>query len=330
VIERKEFFVHNFYQHIGEILYNNIVKYFSGKSYIAPPHSPVHIKLKRRLINLILKFDDPIVNIHFGKTKLKMRLSQENPWYHAICPIFSAQPRIAAKINNIESDGLFMVEVGSNIGDTASLIAEDIPEAHILCIEGENSFLQFLEINLNKYNNIYIEPSLCVDKSNNNRFRMNILNGTAIMIKDDTSKLVNVDTLDNIIERYSSFHRVNFLKVDASGSEIRILRGANNTLSKKPLLYIHFAPELYIKNRESPMDLMEILYSCGYTKILFYTNFGWPVGIFNSNDKYKIQELIDKVDNKNIFYYSLLTVPNDKYNIYSTFIDSELNFYRKA
>jgi FkbM family methyltransferase len=290
----------------------------------------MHIKLKKKLINFILKFNNPIVDVFFEKTKLKMRLSQENPWYHAIYPIFAAQPRIANEINGTEKEGLFMVEVGSNIGDTASLIAESIPKAHVLCIEGEDSYINFLKINLQKYSNIYIEPVFCIDKPDNNGFSIDVVNGTAVMIKNSASKLTNVDTLDNIIEKYPNFYTVNFLKIDASGSEITILRGANYVLLKKPLIYIHFAPELYIRNGQSPMDLIEILYSHGYTKALFYSNFGWPIGIFNLNDKDKVQELIDRVDNKNIYYYSLLAASDDKYDAYSELFDNELNFYKNS
>jgi FkbM family methyltransferase len=322
--------MHNVYQRVGENLYNDVVKYFARKSYFFPPPHPVYIRLKWMVINLILKFDDPIVNVYVGKTKLKMKLSQKNPYYHVTYSIFAAQPRIAKKIANTENDGLFMIEIGSNIGDTASLIMENIPASHLLCVEGADEYLKFLKLNLEKYDNVFIEPTFCVDELDNNTFSVNVAGGTAVLIKNDTSKITNVNTLDDIIKKYPTFHIVNFLKVDASGAEILILNGAKNILSQKPLLYIHFAPELYVRNGQSPMELMEILYSYGYTKTLFYTNFGFPVGIFDITDKERVQELINKIDKKTIFYYSLLTVSDDKYDTYLSFFDSELNFYKNT
>jgi FkbM family methyltransferase len=273
----------------------------------------------------ILKYYDPMVKVYVGKRKLWMRLSQKTPLYHALYPIYASLPRIAASIMTINEE-LYLIEVGSNIGDTVSLITESISGASILCVEGVNEYYNFLKENMTdiKNNTIYMENKFCTDVVNNNHFSVDAKNGTAVLSKDREASISNIDTLDNIAEKYSLFEKVNFLKIVADGFEITILKSAKEILKRHPVIYLQFTPDLNIKNDQDPTELFELFVINGYKKGLFYSNFGYAIDIFYFDDKYKMQELINKIDNKEIYYYHILTVHSSEQSKYQMLFESEI------
>jgi FkbM family methyltransferase len=262
-----------------------------------------------------------------------VNLSNNIPYYNARYPIFMMSPRIAEYIKKT-MDNLIMIDIGSSCGDIVSLISQKITDASFLCIEGEAGFLKLLKKNVKHIannSNIYIVPKYCIDNKEKEFSAMHS-NGTTTSILTasekgtQNKKITNLDTLDNIVDQFPLFKNVNFLRIDTSGSEIIILRGAKRTLAVHPAIFIHFSPVLFFNNNQSPFELFDILCSNGYLEGLFYTNFGYPAALICFSDKPEIQCMIDKIDNKNIFYYSILTVHRDKIEKYASLIQNELNF----
>jgi FkbM family methyltransferase len=259
-----------------------------------------------------------------------MRLSHKNLFYYAYYPWYDrALPRICKQLQNIDKV-LSVIDVGANIGDTAALISENINNASILCIEGNEKILPFLKHNTSniKNNTVVIEPQFCVNKAINNQFMVEMQNGTAQLVKNTESK-IQADTLDNMLMKYPCFQSVNMLKIDTDGFEIMVLEGAKKLLEQHPMVYFEFTPDAYCKNEQDPMELIELLISFNYTKALFYTNFGVPVTMIDLINKMALSELIDQIDNVHIYYYDILTVSDDTYGRYAPVFEAELA-YRKS
>jgi len=321
---------------LGQYLYNSVIRDLSK---IKPNSQPnigkkmnAFTKFKWDFVNCILKYSDPVVNIFEGKSKLRMRLSHKNLFFYALFPMYDkALPRISSYIQEIEGK-LIAIDVGANIGDTAALISETVSGASILCIEGNDKVIEFLKYNtrLIKNNKITIEPYFCTDSPSNINFSIDMHYGTAHLVKNETSNIKG-DTLDNIVNRYHEFQKTNLLKIDTDGFEITVFNGAKNLLRQlQPVIYFEFNPEDYKKNGEDSFYIFDLLVSAGYKKALFYTNFGMPVGIYDITDKQKMQELIDslmKKENGNIvaYYYDVLLVSENKYDIYNNLFQKELS-----
>ncbi|GAB6391998.1 MAG: FkbM family methyltransferase [Treponematales bacterium] len=178
------------------------------------------------------------------------------------------------------------------------------------------------------HNQIYIEPKFCLESSNDTQYAVAMERGTAQLVKSGNTG-INGDTLDSILMRHETFQKANLLKIDTDGFEIKVLKGAGKLLENGPVIYFEFNPDVYAANGESTFELLDMLVSHGYTKALFYTNFGVPAGICNFSDKHKIQELIDNIDNKTIYYYDILTITDNTYSRYESILKNEMKILEK-
>jgi len=286
-------------------------------------------RLKLKLLNTVLRYKDPIVEVFVGYKKLEMFLSQKTPQFYALFETYDrALPRICEAIQKIDK-GLVIIDIGANIGDTASLISEKIGGASILCIEGNDKYLHFLNRNIKSIENntVIVEPFFCADTIDNNQLSIESHNGTAHLSFSSTGDtLENMDTLDNIIERNKKFKETNLLKIDTDGFELAVISGAKELLKEKhPMIFFEFTPEAYIANKQNPMDLIELLKYLGYNQALFYDNFGVPVGIYEFKDMMNIQNMINKIDKKKKYYYDILCIHTEDECKYISVLERELN-----
>ena len=284
-------------------------------------------RVKQKIRNRILHLIDPVIKVFVGNKKLKMLLSQQTPYYYASFLEYDrALPRICELIYNVDNN-LFIIDIGANIGDTATLISDKISGASILCIEGDQKFLPFLYYNTKKINNnvIYIEPKYCVDTLENNKLNVENKNGTANLYTSENNVIENIDSLDNIINKNIQFRKANLLKIDTDGFEITLLKGAKKLLEQKhPLIFFEFFPEGYISNNQNPIDLIVLLNSYGYNKALFYDNFGNIKGIYNFTDIEEIKKNINEIDNNKIYYYDVLCVHRTDEEKYMYILKNEM------
>jgi FkbM family methyltransferase len=279
-----------------------------------------------------LKYIDPVVDVYVGQRKLKMLLSQRTPYFYAMSSTYDrALPRICELVQKIDKK-LIIIDIGANIGDTASLISEKVNDASILCIEGNESFIPFLENNIKliKNNEIFIEPKYCVDILENNKFNIDTKSGTAHLSISNQNEIENIDTLDNIINtNHTIFKTANILKIDTDGFEITVLNGSKEYLKEThPIVFFEYTPEAYISNNQNPLDLINMLNFYGYEKALFYDNFGYPIGVYNFSNIEKIKELVNKIDNKKIYYYDVLCIHHFDEEKYEIVLNNELQFYK--
>lgn len=274
--------------------------------------------------------EDPIVKKTIGKINLFMRESHKLPLYYSTYPFYDrALPRICKKINKIDKK-LVLIDVGANIGDTVSLIANET-HGSFLCIEGDNEYLDLLKMNAVNIKNsqIFIEESYCSESHiKNNNFKIERFNGTSkltIAGEEEIQKNASFKNLDNIISQHTAFQNANVLKIDTDGFEINVLKGGENFLNNAlPIIYFEFVPELYLNNNQNPMFIPNFLRKKGYHSALFYDNFGVPIEIVDMADEKRIKELVSLIDNDKIYYYDILTWHHSKHKKYEKIFNNEL------
>ena len=177
-----------------------------------------HNFLGRKLLiirKIMLKFIDPKVKCKVGSRNISIRLSHMLPIYLASNVLYDrALGRISKYIESADKD-VVLVDIGANIGDTASLLQSVIPNIRIICVEGNKEFLYFLKKNFQDDNHIYIEDVFLTDNDKNDHLQLVSQNGTATLkeqpISDDK---VNMSTLDDLISRkeYNQF-KIDIIKV---------------------------------------------------------------------------------------------------------------------
>lgn len=272
---------------------------------------------------------DPIVRRIIGRKVLYMRESHKLHIYYARNPLYDrALPRICKKINEIDGK-LILIDIGANVGDTVSLITDEVPGS-FLCMEGDSEYLSLLKLNTAniKNSNVFIQESFCSEDVSNDTYKVERFDGTAKLIAGggiDLQNDISFMSLDSAIAKYPLFHDTNVLKIDTDGFEISVLKSGPIFLSKAmPVIYFEFVPELYLNNKQDPMFIFELLKNGGYHKALFYNNFGLPIEIVDTSDELRIKELINLIDYNKIYYYDVLTWHHSKNKRYEEVYEAEL------
>ncbi len=288
---------------------------------------------RRRIIDFIVAGEDlidPVVDRKVGRKTLKMQASHQLPLYYKKDPLYDrALPRIAKMLSGIDGH-LTCIDVGANIGDTVSLITDEV-KGSFLCVEGDREFLPFLKDNTRGLdgNVIVIEDCYCAEDGEKDRkVKVHRKNGTAWLEyenKAGESGGVTFKKLDDIVEKYPLFKGVNLLKIDTDGFDFDVLRGGRVLLKEAtPLLYFEFDPESYSRHIDHPLSVFDLLYQSGYQDALVYDNFGVPLKIIKTSDTAEIKRLMGSIDKRNIYYFDILTLHHSKKDKYGKIIENEL------
>lgn len=164
------------------------------------------------------------------------------------------------------------VDIGAHIGAWGILLQEHCN--HLYSFEPNIECYKVLEKNAKLYPCI-IPSNLAIwnKKTELNSFTENPLSYQAhtydyLPDKCTSSSIkIKADKLDNLIT-----DKIDFLKIDAEGSEVHILEGASKVLTKyKPVIVIEFCKEHIINHKKNPKDFFTLIGSCGYqidTKIM--------------------------------------------------------------
>jgi FkbM family methyltransferase len=275
----------------------------------------------------VLKFWDPVILVQFGDVQMDLHLSHNLPLYYCKYKSYDRLlPELCSYLEMHEGD-MTLIDVGANIGDTAALV-DARSSGRILCIEGDEEFFPLLESNVKKLNKsrIAIAKSFCSDGiASDGNYVVNTSCGTSHLVKvDDIHNSVSLKSLDTILAEFSEFRNANILKIDTDGFEPRVLKGAQRYLSEaKPLVFFEFTPQgspAELVSLSPEEDSFEILSSLGYERALFYNNFGTLCKEVKVSDAASIEDLISKIDLKDIFYYDILCCHKDK-KIHNNLLD---------
>lgn len=165
-------------------------------------------------------------------------------------------------------------DVGANIGTFTTWMATAFSQAKIYCFEPQRLIFQMLcgNIAINNFDNCYVyniglgsentrieiqEP----DYYKREDFGIFSLVEDKIRNKSGTSSVVEIMTIDTFVELYK-IPRLDYIKIDAEGMDLDILKGADQTLKK-------FMPAIFIEhsdNRRSILDkIVEFLGEDHYT-----------------------------------------------------------------
>lgn len=164
-------------------------------------------------------------------------------------------------------DSDIVIDVGAHIGSFTIYAAINTKEGQIFSFEPvkENYFLLKKNIELNGIKNVYIHNLSITDKTGKDYIHISD-NNTGIcshILKGSKTKkeIVNTTTLTSIIKNYK-LKKIDFLKIDAEGSEYDILRSLPGSIIKKILkIVIEYH---YVNEEKNINTLIEFFKENGY------------------------------------------------------------------
>jgi FkbM family methyltransferase len=179
-------------------------------------------------------------------------------------------------IRELLKKGMNVIDIGAHIGTYSILAAEKVgPAGKVVSVEPEPRNYEQLKknIELNKFKNVITKNMALSDHEGLEKLYLNIDNsgGHSLTFQKDKNSYINVTvkTLDNLIEELN-LKKIDIIKIDAEGSEIPILKGAEKTLKNNPDMKIIVAAEHYPSQAE---EVREFLNSVGLEARIYYKNF---------------------------------------------------------
>lgn len=171
----------------------------------------------------------------------------------------------------LDNDFVFL-DVGANIGWYSTLIAKKYSNASVFCFEPiAYIFTQLSKnIKLNKLDNCYAYNIGLSDKRGDLKvyFDESFSGKTSLSrIEDEGGVEVNVkiELLDDFINDNLTLSKVDIIKCDIEGAEIKFVNGGIKTLEKyKPVVFMELLRKWCAKFDYHPNDVINIFSSIGY------------------------------------------------------------------
>lgn len=168
-----------------------------------------------------------------------------------------------------------IADVGGNIGTTALAFAEVVPDGRVHVFEPAPDMLAALRTNiaLSGFGNITVHPCGLSDAPGRAHLQVAIAGnpGSAYATQTATGEHdIQLRTLDDAL---ADEPRVDFLKIDVEGLELKVLRGGQQLISRhRPAILFEVNDEALRRAGTSGKEICEYLSAMGYR--LFYVERG--------------------------------------------------------
>lgn len=149
-------------------------------------------------------------------------------------------------------DGDVVIDAGANVGAYSFAFKDKASE--VICFEPNPKAFECLKYNLSKFDNVFLMNSA-----------LGIEPGKGIIIDNENAgaSFVNLNTKGNIrVSTIDIFNipKVDFIKIDVEGFELKVLQGAIKTIQKfKPKLYIEINSETLKRCNATAHDIFYFL-----------------------------------------------------------------------
>ncbi len=197
---------------------------------------------------------------------------------------FGLEGSVFEELLNILNDQKVIIDVGVNVGNVLMNMAKICPHAQVVGFEPDAKNFQRAVKNLalNSFTNArIINKGLGDAPAQVKLFKVNKHNAGMNRILDSNEQsnepdmefdIIDIIRLDDFIDE-AGLTRVDLIKIDVEGYELKVLKGAENTLRK-------FSPELFI---ELDDDYLRAQNDSAESLILFLTDLGYE--IFRAENK---------------------------------------------
>jgi len=185
----------------------------------------------------------------------------------------SYEPLLKYFINNFVQRDEICIDIGAHKGYFTLQLAKAVGDnGKVIAIDADDNVIIKLNENCakNKYKNISIYNIALGDVEELSEFSFSNQTGYSSRFPNliakpkirsvSTIKISTLDQLINDLGLLQDKQNLSFIKIDAEGSESRILKGMSNTITKfKPILWIEVNNESLISAETSPKSIQDTL-----------------------------------------------------------------------
>ena len=258
---------------------------------------------RRRQSRVPIEHEFGKVSIHLPSGHLLPELQRQHVSYDRFLP------ELVRQLNQSDS----VIDVGANCGDTLAAMVNSSPNLKYICIEPDDEFFRFLELNVarmqSSFDSLVVTPIRSLVGS---RSQAALLQGSGGTKHATPSALGNFryQRLDNILAEVGT-EGVRLLKVDVDGYDFDVIDSASKTIEQnKPILFFECEPSTAEQSCGFKATIDSLVLQ-GYSEWAVFDNFGGLVARgLRPND---ILQLIDYLGRQNagrstraIFYFDIL------------------------
>jgi len=177
-------------------------------------------------------------------------------------------------IKNEIQPGNNVLDIGANIGYFTLIFANLVSNTgKVFAFEPEPQNFSLLKqnIEINGYKNVVLENRIVSDRNGKTKLYLSEENAGMHRIYPShfcSEKFVQVEmlSLDDYFQSNEFNNKINFIKIDAEGSELGVLNGMTNLLesNKKVKIFLEFVPSCIKEFGAKPGDLLSLLKNNGY------------------------------------------------------------------
>jgi len=147
--------------------------------------------------------------------------------------------------------GDIVFDIGAYVGDTALWFSKAVgPQGKVFAFEPEPGNFEKLKANLERNNVTNVIPLQLALSENEGEMQVASAGGSSIMTQARTGTSVKVTTIDKFVGA-NKLPRVDFIKMDVEGHELKVLKGAHETIQA-------FKPSLAVSAYHRGDDLIEL------------------------------------------------------------------------
>lgn len=177
------------------------------------------------------------------------------------------EPQATRYLQSIMRPEWVVMECGANIGYYALQEARIVKE--VIAIEPTPDSFKVLSdnIKLNDYKNIRAYRMAMGDHNGEAKFEISkACNWNKIASKDNKDKADNLTVNMFTIDSFLNGQKIDYLRMDVEGYELRILKGMTETLkNSKPRMFIEVHRDMLREYGGSQLELMQFMADLGYS-----------------------------------------------------------------
>jgi len=170
--------------------------------------------------------------------------------------------------------GDIVFDIGAYVGDTALWFSKAVgPQGKVYAFEPEPGNFEKLKANLERNNVTNVIPLQLAVSETEGEMQVSSAAGSSVITQAGTGLSVKVTTIDKFVEA-NKLPRVDFIKMDVEGHELKVLEGAHETIQA-------FKPSLALSAYHRGDDLIELpqlllKFYPHYEFYLKHCNPSWP------------------------------------------------------
>jgi FkbM family methyltransferase len=257
-----------------------------------PPRTPESFAARvRRRLGWVVRDRFPLRPVKRTVQGVDMVL----PWSHRLPDYARTEPeygqnlpRLTAALAAREGQQVVAIDIGANVGDSALQMLAAAP-VKILCVEGDQVFLDFLHTNVDAISDVAIEPALLLPYADDVSMAPVRAGGTTRFEPGQSENTLPTVTTAALRTRHPDFDQVRLVKSDTDGYDISLVPAVARTWADtKPVLFFEYDPTLTRLAGFDPLDVWSELTDLGYRHVRVWDNGSRPIGT------YLIDEMVEQ------------------------------------